>query len=122
MSTEQRENLDAILRQSAIPFDSDVGELRRLTREYASAQPLPAGVTVTAAALGGVPTAEITADGIEPRHIVLYFHGGVYVIGAATHEALLDDAIRLARQAATADIEVTLDVTPGCPTSSRPIT
>jgi acetyl esterase/lipase len=48
-----------------------------------SAQPLPADVTVTAAALGGVPTAEITVDGIEPRHLVLYFHGGVYVMGDA---------------------------------------
>jgi acetyl esterase/lipase len=28
---------------------------------------------------------------------------------------LLDDAIRLARQAATADVEVTLDITPGVP-------
>jgi acetyl esterase/lipase len=40
-------------------------------------------VTVTAAALGGVPTAEITVDGVEPRHVVLYFHGGVYVMGDA---------------------------------------
>ena len=40
-------------------------------------------MTVTAAALGGVPTAEITVDGIEPRHVVLYFHGGVYVMGDA---------------------------------------
>jgi acetyl esterase/lipase len=48
-----------------------------------SAQPLPADVTVTPAALGGVPTAEITVDAIEPRHIVLYFHGGVYVLGDA---------------------------------------
>jgi len=38
---------------------------------------------VTAAALGGVPTAEITVDGIEPRHVVLYFHAGVYVLGDA---------------------------------------
>ena len=44
------------------------------------------------------------------------------IIQAGTHEVLLDDAIRLARQAATADVEVTLDITPGCPTSSRPIT
>jgi len=87
VSTEQRENLDAILRQSAFPFDSDVGEQRRLIRELASAQPLPAGVTVTAAALGGVPTAEITIDGIEPRHVVLYFHGGVYVMGDAFQAA-----------------------------------
>jgi len=40
-------------------------------------------VIVTASALGGVPTAEITVDGIEPRHVVLYFHGGVYVMGDA---------------------------------------
>jgi acetyl esterase/lipase len=83
VSTEQRETLDAILRQSAFPVGSDVDEQRRMLRELVSAQPLPAEVTVTAAALGGVPTAEITVDGIEPRHVVLYFHGGVYVIGDA---------------------------------------
>ena len=87
MSTEQRANLDAVLRQSPFPFDSDVSEQRRLLREFASAQPLPADVTVTAAVLGGVPTAEITVDGIEPRRIVLYFHGGVYVIGDAFQAA-----------------------------------
>ena len=83
MSTEQQENLDAVLRQSAFPVRSDVNEQRRLLRELVSAQSLPADVTVTAAALGGVPTAEITVDGIEPRHVVLYFHGGVYVMGDA---------------------------------------
>ncbi len=83
MSTEQRETLDAILRQSAFPPSSDVSEQRRQLRELLSAQPLPADVTVTKAALGGVPVAEITVDGIEPRHVVLYFHGGVYVMGDA---------------------------------------
>jgi epsilon-lactone hydrolase len=83
VSTEQRETLDAILRQSAFPAGSDVNEQRRLLRELLSAQPLPAEITVTAAALGGVPTAEITVDGIEPRHVVLYFHGGVYALGDA---------------------------------------
>jgi len=83
VSTEQRENLDALLRRSAFPADSDVNEQRRQLRELLSAQPLPADVTVTAAALGGVPTAEITVDGVEPRHTVLYFHGGVYVMGDA---------------------------------------
>jgi len=87
VSAEQRENLDAILRQSAFPADMGVSELRGRLRELASAQPLPAGVTVTAAALGGVPTAEITIDGTEPRHVILYFHGGVYVIGDAFQAA-----------------------------------
>jgi epsilon-lactone hydrolase len=83
VSTEQQETLDAILRQSALPVGSNVNEQRRLFREAVSAQPLPADVTVTAASLGDIPTAEITVDGIEARHVVLYFHGGVYVISDA---------------------------------------
>ena len=93
MSTEQQEALDAILRQSAFPVDSDVNEQRRLLRELISAQPLLPDVTVTAAVLGGVPTAEITVDGIEPRHVVLYFHGGVYVLGDAFQAAGLASQI-----------------------------
>ena len=37
------------------------------------------------------------------------------IVQAGTHEVLLDDAVRLARQAAIADVEVTLDITPGVP-------
>ena len=37
------------------------------------------------------------------------------IIQAGTHEVLLDDAVRLARQAATADVAVTLDITPEVP-------
>ena len=83
MSTEQRETLDAILRQGSFPDNDDVEGQRQALRELLSAQPLPGDVTVTKAALGSVPTAEITVDGIDPRHVVLYFHGGVYVIGDA---------------------------------------
>ena len=37
------------------------------------------------------------------------------IIQVGTHEVLLDDAVRLARQAATADVQVILDITPGVP-------
>ena len=37
------------------------------------------------------------------------------IIQAGSHEVLLDDAVRLARHAATADVEVTLEITPGVP-------
>jgi epsilon-lactone hydrolase len=37
------------------------------------------------------------------------------IIQAGSHEVLLDDAVRLAGQAATADVEVTLDITPRVP-------
>jgi monoterpene epsilon-lactone hydrolase len=108
VSTEQRETLDAILRQSAFPADSDVKEQRRLLRELLSAQPLPAEVTVTAAELGGVPTAEITVDGVEPRHVVLYFHGGVYALGDAFLAAELASQVGRRTQAKVISVDYRL--------------
>jgi monoterpene epsilon-lactone hydrolase len=113
VSTEQRETLDAILRQSAFPVGSDVNEQRRLLRELLSAQPLPPDVTVTAATLGGVPTAEITVDGVEPRHVVLYFHGGVYVMGDAFLAA--DLASQVGRRAHAKAISVDYRLAPEHP-------
>ena len=108
MSTEQKQTIDAILRQSALPVDSDVDEQRRLFREAVSAQPLPADVTVTAAALDGVPTAEITLDGIDARHVVLYFHGGVYVISDAFLAAGLASEIGRRTQAKIISVDYRL--------------
>jgi epsilon-lactone hydrolase len=113
MSAEQRENLEAILRQSAFPAGIDVSEQRRLLRELTSAQPLPADVTVTAAALGAVPTAEITIDGTGPRHVVLYFHGGVYVLGDAFQAA--DLASQVGRRARATVISVDYRLAPEHP-------
>jgi epsilon-lactone hydrolase len=113
MSAEQREKLDAILRQAAFPADAEVSEQRRLLRELTSGQPLPAGVTVTAGDLGGVPTAEVTVDGIEPRHVVLYFHAGVYVLGDAASTAGL--AAQIARRAGAKVISVDYRLAPEHP-------
>jgi acetyl esterase/lipase len=108
VSIEQRETVDAILRQSAFPVDSSVNEQRELLRQAISAQPLPADVTVTAAALGGVPTAEITVDGIEPRHVVLYFHGGVYVMSDAFLAAGLASQVGRRTQAKVISVDYRL--------------
>jgi epsilon-lactone hydrolase len=108
VSAEQRQTIDAILRQSALPVDSDVNEQRRLFREAVSAQPLPADVTVTAGSLDGVPTAEITVDGIEPRHVVLYFHGGVYVISDAFLAAGLASQVGRRTQARVISVDYQL--------------
>jgi epsilon-lactone hydrolase len=113
VSTAQQENLDAILRQSAFPIGSTVEEQRRHLRELVSAQPLPSEITVTAAALGGVPTAEITVEGIEARHVVLYFHGGVYVIGDAFLAAEL--ASQVGRRTQTKVISVDYRLAPEHP-------
>jgi len=113
VSAEQRDTLDAILRQSAFPADSDIIEQRRLLGELLSAQPLPADVTVTTAALNGVPTAEVTVDGIDPRHVVLYFHGGVYVLGEAAQAAGL--AAQIARRTSATVISVGYRLAPENP-------
>src|SRR5690348_2581098 len=108
MSIEQRENLDAILRQSTFPADGDVDEQRRALRELLSAQPLPADVTVTTAELAGVPTAEITVDGIEPRNVVFYFHAGVYVMGEASLTADLASQVGRRTQAKVISVDYRL--------------
>ena len=108
MSTEQRKNIDAALRQSPIPADSSVSEQRRLMGELASARPLPADVTVASVQLGAVPAAEITVDGIEPRHVVLYFHGGVYVVGDAFQSADLASQIGRRTQARVISLDYRL--------------
>ena len=108
MSSEQQKRLDAIVRQSAFPPDSDVNEQRRLLREAVSSQPLPADVTVTRASLGSIPTAEITVDEIEPRHVVLYFHGGVYVISDAFLAAGLASEVGRRTQAKVISVDYRL--------------
>ena len=113
MSNEQQENLDAMLRQSAFPVGSNVDEQRRLLRELLSAQPLPTEVTVTADSLGAIPTAEITIDGIEPRHVVLYFHGGVYAMSDAFLAA--DLASQIARRTHAKAISVDYRLAPEHP-------
>jgi epsilon-lactone hydrolase len=112
VSAEQRENLEAALRQSAFPVDSSVSEQRELLRKFASA-PLPADVTVTSATLGGVPTAEITIDGTEPEHVVLYFHSGVYVLGDAFQSA--DLAAQVGRRTRAKVISVDYRLAPEHP-------
>jgi epsilon-lactone hydrolase len=113
MSFEQRQTLDAILRQSAFPPDASVDDQRRALREFLSAQPLPADVTVTEGALGGVRTAEITVDGIEARHVILYFHGGVYVLGDAFLSA--DLASQVGRRTSAKVISVDYRLAPEDP-------
>jgi len=63
---------------------------------------------VTAGVLGDVPTAEITVDGVEPRHVVLYFHGGVYVIGDAFLAAELASQVGRRTQAQVISVDYRL--------------
>ena len=113
MSREQRENLETVLRQSAFPPGTSVGEQRRLLAELTAAQPLPADVSVSAAVLGGVPVAEITAGGAGARRVVVYYHGGVYVLGGAVQAAGL--ASEVGRRAGAKVVSVDYRLAPEHP-------
>jgi acetyl esterase/lipase len=108
VSTAQRQTVDAILRQSAFAVDATVDEQRHQLRAAIEAQPLQADVTVTTADLGGIPTADITVDGIEARHTVLYFHGGVYVISDAFLAAGLASEVARRTQAKVISVDYRL--------------
>jgi acetyl esterase/lipase len=63
--------------------------------------------------LDGVPTAEITVEGIEPRYVVLYFHGGVYAMGDAVLAA--DLASQVGRRTSAKVISVDYRLAPEHP-------
>jgi acetyl esterase/lipase len=105
MSREQQLQLDAILRQGQFDEGADVATLRAAFNELVSQVPIPADVRQTPRKVGGIDGLEVTTPGADPDHVILYFHGGVYVIGSArTSVALVSDLAR--RTGATA---ITLD-------------
>jgi acetyl esterase/lipase len=83
MSKQQQVDLDATLRQGAFDPKGEVAELRSGFEALMRGIPLPSDVRKTKTAIGGVDVVEVTVDGIDSANVILYFHGGVYVIGSA---------------------------------------
>jgi acetyl esterase/lipase len=62
---------------------------RRAAIESFSAPP-PEGTSIEAVDAGGVPAEWVVADGVESERVILYLHGGGYVIGSLnTHRPLV---------------------------------
>jgi epsilon-lactone hydrolase len=83
MSKEQQLQLDAILRQGRLDTAGDVETLRAAFNELMAQVPVVPDVQQTPVELGGVPAIEVTLQGNDADNVILYFHGGVYVIGTA---------------------------------------
>ena len=83
MSKSQQVQLDATLRQGAFDPKGDVAELRSGFDALMRTIPVPSDVRKASTAVGGVDAVEVTVDGIDSANVILYFHGGVYVIGSA---------------------------------------
>ena len=105
MTRQQQEQLDAILRQGRLDTAGDVATLRDAFNELMARVPVPADVQQTPTTIGGVDAIEVTVQGEDTGDVILYFHGGVYVIGtaAATVPLVGDLARRTGAKALTVD-------------------
>jgi epsilon-lactone hydrolase len=104
MSKEQLVQLDAILRQGGLDTAGDVTTLRAAFNELMSHIPVPADIEQRPLNVGGVDAIEVGVQGSASDKVILYFHGGVYVIGTAIATVpLVGD---LARRSGTRAISV----------------
>lgn len=96
MSEEQKANLEATLRQRPFDLSGDLTTLRAGFDEVMRHIPVAEDVEKTRIDLGGVGALEISIRGTNSSRTILYFHGGVYVIGSA--DATVPLASDLARR------------------------
>src|SRR2546426_8058965 len=83
MSKEQKLALDGVLRQGGLDLQADVPTLRASFNELMARIPAPDDVRQNGTTIGGVGAIEVTAPEADADAVILYFHGGVYVIGSA---------------------------------------
>lgn len=110
MSSRQKAELDALMRKLPLDIGGDVAEQRPLLEQLMTSHPLPADVTTSSSAPGGVPAVEITVPGARSNGVILYFHGGGYAMGSAQAAAGL--AAGLAREAGVPTVSVDYRLAP----------
>jgi monoterpene epsilon-lactone hydrolase len=95
MSTEQQRQLDAILRQGRLDTGGEVNALRAAFDELMARVPVPADVVQNRVEIGRVDGIEVALPANTTEDVILYFHGGVYVIGtAASSVPLVSELVR----------------------------
>jgi epsilon-lactone hydrolase len=113
MSHEQQVTLDAILREGGLDLRNDAQTLRAAFNELMQYVPVADDVEQRATTIGGVDAVEVTIRGADSSDVVLYFHGGVYVIGSAAASVPL--VSELARRADVKAITVEYRLAPEHP-------
>jgi acetyl esterase/lipase len=113
MSQEQRIALDEMLRHGPLDVGGDITEQRDLFETMLSAIPLPDDVTTTQGQLGGVPVIHSRTPGADESSVVLYLHGGAYVLGSAA--AAMGLSSDVARRAGARGVTVDYRLAPEHP-------
>jgi epsilon-lactone hydrolase len=113
MSEQQRERLDALLRHEPLDLKGEIAELRFGFEDLMRKLPVAGDVQKAEAEVGGVHVIEVTIIGAEPTDVILYFHGGVYVVGSAGSSLPL--VAQLARQTGARVVSVDYRLAPEDP-------
>ncbi len=105
MSKQQQTALMATLGQGSLDLGADVGTMRAAFNDLMARVPIASDVEHLPVTIGGVDAVDVTIRGIDTANTILYFHGGVYVIGsAASSVPLVSDLARRAQaKAVTVD-------------------
>lgn len=82
MSQQQREALDQIMRNGPLDIAGDPAEQRAIFERMLTARPLASDVTAAPGTLGGVPVLTIEAGERRTGTVLLWLHGGWYVMGS----------------------------------------
>jgi monoterpene epsilon-lactone hydrolase len=83
MSQQQRESIEALLREVPLDAGGDLDVQRPLFEEFMRRTPLADDLELSERALGGVPVLEIVVSGTDTDSALLYFRGGVFALGSA---------------------------------------
>lgn len=95
MSKEQQQQLDAMLRQGQFDGSGEVHEVRAAFDELMAQVPVAPDIEQSPVEIGGVAGVDVRIQGNQSDDVILYFHGGVYVIGsAAATVGLVGDLVR----------------------------
>ena len=113
MTEQQRVQLDAILRGGPLDLLADVQMLRAAFEETMKRVPVAEDVELCQTTIGGVDAVDVRIRGADSTNVVLYFHGGVYVIGSAAASVAL--VSELARRADARGITVDYRLAPEHP-------
>jgi acetyl esterase/lipase len=105
VSKQQQLDLIAILRQGGVDLGADVATMRAQLNDLMARVPVAGDVEHVPTTIGGVNALDVSVQGVDTANTILYFHGGVYVIGAAAQTVPLvsDIARRAQTKAVTVD-------------------
>jgi acetyl esterase/lipase len=89
MASTELKNLVAAMRAQPVVLNASVPEMRASMASMLGNVQLPAGVIREPRDVNGVPAEWVSMPGASADRVVLYFHGGGYVLGSiATHREL----------------------------------